>query len=309
MATFRTNHGAKRGRGSGTPFFRIWLLIFIGLGLLLVLGLLVRKDFFNPPVQEDSELVYEIPTDTGDPNTRYYLPVGGKGERVHHRYFSLSYLEEFELAEWVAYELTSESLERPNVPRTDWFTADPKVSTGSAAYGDYKNTGYTRGHLAPAGDMAFNDEAMENSFYMSNIAPQKRRFNNGIWKELEENIRDWALENGRLFIVTGPVLDRASYQRIGRNRVAVPRRFYKVVLDADDPEIKAVGFIIPNSVSERPLSDYMVSVDEIEAITGLDFFSELLSTELQEKTEADITQELWPVSEDRYRLRLEDWNK
>lgn len=309
MATFRTNHGNKRGRGSGSNFFRSIILVFIALGLVALLALLVKKDFFNVLSSGETKIEYEIPRDNGDPAQRYFLPEGGNGQLVHHRYYSLSYLEKLELAEWVAYELTRESLAMPNVDRTDWYTDDPKIQTGSASYYDYKGSGYSRGHLAPAGDMAFDQEAMEESFHMSNISPQKRAFNNGIWKELEENVRDWAENNNRIFVVTGPVLDKDSYKLIGRNKVAVPDRYYKVVLDADDPGLKAVGFIIPNEISEKPLTDYMVTVDSVEGITGLDFYATLLSKKFQQELESKFDKQDWPLSEKRYDLRLRKWNK
>lgn len=308
MATFRTNHGNQRGRGSSSGFFRSLLLIFIALGLLAVMALLVKKDFFQVISVSQPTLDYDIPRDSGDPEMRYFLPAGGEGEVIHHRYYALSYREDLELAEWVAYELTAESLEVPNVKRTDWFTEDPKVSTGSANYHDYKGSGFTRGHLAPAADMAFNQTAMEESFHMSNISPQKWLFNSGIWRELEENIRDWAKDDGRLFIVTGPVLDKKEYARIGRNQVAVPDAFFKVILDVDDPELKSLAFIIPNQKSTQVLNDYMLSVDALEARTGLDFFSDLLSVELQHELESDFDERLWSLSEKRYQLRINKWN-
>jgi endonuclease G len=228
---------------------------------------------------------------------------------IHHRYYALSYREDLELAEWVAYELTKESLAVPNVKRTDWFTEDQQVSTGSANYHDYKGSGYTRGHMAPAGDMAFNLTAMEESFYMSNISPQKWLFNSGIWRELEENIRDWAMADGRLFVVTGPVLDKKQYARIGRNQVAVPDAFFKVLLDVDDPELKSLAFIIPNEKSTEVLNEYMMSVDDLEERTGLDFFGELLSEKLQQQLESHFDEQKWPLSEKRYQLRINKWNR
>ena len=153
-------------------------------------------------------------------------------------------------------------------------------------------------------------DAMEQSFLMSNITPQKQHFNAGIWNELELNVRDWAYKNNRLFVVTGPVLDKRVYTYIGRdNKVAVPERFYKVILDADDPDIKAVGFIIPNEISEKPLSDYMVPVDEVEALTGLDFFGSLLSKPLQDRVEANFIPSDWPLPEKRFNERINRWNK
>jgi endonuclease G len=117
-----------------------------------------------------------------------WLPTS-KGNIVEHTFYSLSYIEKYEQAEWVAYNISDEQLKKPNVKRTDWFETDPKVITGSAKHSDYKGSGYTRGHLVPAGDMAFEELAMKETFFMSNMSPQIRSFNNGIWRELEEQSR------------------------------------------------------------------------------------------------------------------------
>ncbi len=243
------------------------------------------------------------------PEKRYYLPTSTTGKVVHHKYYSLSYSEKYEMAEWVAYVLTKESLKIPNVKRTNWFEDDPLVKTGSATYYDYKGSGYTRGHLVPAGDMAFNDKAMKESFYMSNVTPQKRAFNNGIWKELEENVRNWAWKNHKLYIVTGPVLDKSINKFIGKDKVGVPKYFYKVILDIDDPDRKGICFIIPNERSEQPLENYEVSIDSIEKLTNIDFFNELLTDDEEEKLESRFDSRKWKVSKKLYRKRISEWNK
>lgn len=157
---------------------------------------------------------------------------------INHFAYSLSYNEEFEQADWVAYRLTDEMLSNPVCERDDSFKKDPLVVTGSASASDYKNSGYSKGHLAPAADMLLSETAMKESFYFSNMSPQKQDFNNGIWKKLEEQVREWARENEEVFVVTGPVLDKESYPTIGKNEVAVPEKFYKVILDYTEPEIK-----------------------------------------------------------------------
>jgi endonuclease G len=244
-----------------------------------------------------------------DQPARTFLP-SARGEVVHHSHFSLSYLEKHEQAEWVAYILEREGLEKPRAERKDWFEADKKISTGSATYEDYKGSGFSRGHLVPAADMAFDKQVMQETFMMSNISPQLKAFNNGIWKELEENVRNWAKKDDQLFIVTGPVLDKASTKRIGKaNKVTVPDFFYKVILDYIGTEKKAIGFIIPNELSSRRLEEYMVSVDEVEAITGIDFFTYMIEDEEEEKLESNPDQRLWKTDEKKYWLRINTWNK
>ena len=202
------------------------------------------------------------------------FPLYKKNEQIiNHSYFTLSYSENHEQAKWVAYGLDLSKI-NGTVKRTNRFRMDPKVSTGSAELYDYKKSGYNRGHLAPAGDMKFSATAMVESFYMSNISPQVPGFNRGIWKKLESTVRKWAGEYKKIYIVTGPVLTQ-SYPTIGKNEVSVPEFFYKVVLDFSPLELKGIGFILPNKKSKRPLQSYSMSIDEVEVITGIDFFHSL----------------------------------
>ena len=190
---------------------------------------------------------------------------------IEHEGYSLLYSEEHEQPYWVAYLLTAEELSG-NVNRTDNFRSDNSIQTSSASLSDYRGSGYDRGHLAPAADMEWSTEAMKDSFYLSNMSPQLPGFNRGIWKKLEEWIRDEAVDNSEIYVVTGPVLTDRPYQTIGENEVAVPNYYYKVLLDYTEPDLKAIGFLLPNESSKQPLSDYAVSVDEVEDLTGLDFF-------------------------------------
>lgn len=132
-----------------------------------------------------------------------YLPVSA-GEIVKHTYFTLAYSEENEQAFWVYYLLTPTSI-NGGQSRTDDFRADPMISTGSATLDDYKNSGYDRGHLCPAADMALNKTSMSESFFLSNMSPQVPGFNRGIWSTVEDQVRKWALRYQKLYVVTGPI--------------------------------------------------------------------------------------------------------
>ena len=192
---------------------------------------------------------------------------------VRHNSFTLSYSETHEQARWVAYDLDLDKT-YGTVKRTNRFRTDPKVATGSAELSDYKSSGYDRGHLAPAGDMKWSLTAMDESFFMSNISPQVPGFNRGIWKKLESTVRKWAGEYKKIYIVTGPVLTK-SYPAIGKNNVSVPEFFYKVILDYQKPELKAIGFVLPNKKSKNMVQEYSMSIDEVEKITGINFFHSL----------------------------------
>jgi len=212
---------------------------------------------------------------------------------VRHTGYTLKYDEQFEQADWVIYVLTAGHL-KGNVPRKGNFRPDPAVKTGSANPEDYLGSGYDRGHLAPAGDMKWSPKAMSESFYLSNMSPQKHEFNSGIWENLESQVREWARENGEVYVVTGPVL-KVNLPRIGINRVAVPKYFYKVILDYKMPEYKAIAFVIPNQAVSSPLQTYVVAVDSVEHLTGIDFFPSLPDS-LEDALESSVQPALWHLA-------------
>ena len=219
----------------------------------------------------DSDPLYNIKPITADKLEIPKLQL--KEIVISHVGYSLSYNEAHEQANWVAYELTKEETNQI-WERTDKFLIDPKVKTETANDKDYSESGYDRGHLAPAGDMGWTTTAMAESFYYSNISPQVPGFNRGIWKRLEELVRTWAVENESVYVVTAPVLI-TGLPTIGKNKVSVPNFFYKVILDYKEPSIKGIGFIIPNIGSSEQLQMYAVSIDSVEALTGIDFFPSL----------------------------------
>lgn len=211
-----------------------------------------------------------------DENTMYLPAERPDDDIYHYTGFSLSYNEDHEQPNWVAYELTDTELIK-KVKRSDNFSSDPHITSGSAENADYRKSGYSRGHLAPAGDMTWSQQAMEESFYFSNISPQTQEFNNGLWKDLEEDIRRWAKKYKSLHIVTGPVFTKGM-TTIGKSKVSVPLYFYKSVLVFREGSYRTLAFIIPQNSSAGKYTDHAVSIDEIEKITGLDLFYQLPDT-------------------------------
>ncbi len=222
-----------------------------------------------------------------------FLPCSPTEQLVFHQSYTLNYSEAHEQAEWVYYELSSDKLKVEKTKRKDNFKADPKVETGSAAVADYKKSGYDRGHLAPAADMAFDVTAMSESFYMSNICPQVPAFNRGIWKGLEMLVRAWVNDSTKLYIATGPILvDQLAV--IGVNNVCVPNFFYKAVLRFDyiNNVYAAIAFLIPNEGSKNSLIEYIVTIDALESLTGIDFYPEL-PDELESQIEMYVDDTNW----------------
>jgi endonuclease G len=209
---------------------------------------------------------------------------------IHHLGYSLRYNEKHEQAEWVAYELTREETQKGE-ERTNNFKPDPLVKTASANNEDYAGSGFDRGHLAPAADMSWSSQAMDESFFYSNMSPQLPGFNRGIWKSLEEQVRTWAIEAGSIYVVTGPIL-KGDLTAIGPNHVSVPKFYYKVVLDFSQPGVHGIGMILPNESSSIDLQYFAVSIDSVETATGLDFFP-LLSDNEEHKLESEICLSCW----------------
>ena len=198
-----------------------------------------------------------------------YLPKS-EGEIVKHSYIIMSYNEKHEQANWVFYKLNQRNINGDS-KRKDNFRPDPFVSSGSAELIDYKGSGYDRGHLAPAGDMKMTNNSMSESFYLSNMSPQYPSFNRGGWKRLEILIRKWATSKS-LNIYTAGILGN-DLNSIGPNQVSIPRKFYKIIFDTSNENV--IGFIMPNQKILKELRSFVVSIDEIEDATGIDFFSEM----------------------------------
>ncbi len=232
------------------------------------------------------------------------------GELAKHGAFVLSYSEKHEMAQWVAHIILDDVADG-RTTRTNDFRVDEMVSTGSSEEADYflktKNPdgewdydgfGFDRGHLAPSADFRWNQKALSESYYYSNMTPQHPDFNRGAWAELESYIRDYAIENQvDLFVVTGPVL-RDNLPKVERsvNGMSLPAYHYKVALDMKNG--KSIGFLMPNEACEKPIEAYALSINEIEETTGLDFFPGI-PDEVEEDLESNSDYIAWLPKEQR----------
>ncbi|AEH01343.1 DNA/RNA non-specific endonuclease [Lacinutrix sp. 5H-3-7-4] len=203
----------------------------------------------------------------------YFLPTSTTGQVVHHDGYSLSYSELHEQAEWVAYELKKSHLSNTNFKRP-YFEIDNAVKTKAAHWRNYKKSGYDRGHLCPAGDRKYSKAAHDETFLTSNISPQKHNFNAGVWNRLEQKVRYWASKYNGVFVVSGGIL-KGKMKTIGDEKVAVPNQFYKIVIDNNNGKTKMLAFLMNHEASNLPLYKFVVPVDTIEKLTGIDFFAEL----------------------------------
>lgn len=211
---------------------------------------------------------------------------------IGHTGYTVSYNKTWCLPNWVAYELTRQET-KGKEKRSDRFVADPLVEGAMGTNSDYARSGYDKGHMAPAADMKWSDAVMKESFYFSNICPQHPQLNRRKWKDLEEKIRQWAIADSAIIIVCGPILD-SQPQTIGKNRINVPKQFFKVILSPYTSPPRAIGFLFENSSSTHPLNTYVVSVDSIESLTQMDFFAPL-PDDLEEALESKPDASQWGI--------------
>ena len=208
-------------------------------------------------------------------NLELPAPLKGVKEQILRRIgYTVSYNRDTKLPNWVAWHLTVDRCQGSAKRKQNGFHEDTDVSEPRATDWDYYSSGYDRGHMCPAGDNKWSEKAMCESFLFTNICPQNPNLNRGDWNELENQCRRWAKEYGDVYIVCGPILYRSKHKTIGKNKVVVPEGFFKVVLCMKGKP-KAIGFIYKNAEGNRPKGDYVNTVDEVERITGIDFFASL----------------------------------
>lgn len=270
-------------------FYKKLLFVTVFVGLCMSFFSCKKADSDNEFIPKSLENQPLKSQNVSDNNAFNFLPTSTTNQIVVHDFYTLSYNEKYEQAEWVAYELKKTNdhnhFERP------FFIDDPKVKTQSASWKNYKKSGYDKGHLCPAGDMKFSKSAFDDTFFTSNISPQKHDFNDGIWNRLEQKIRYWSGKYDGIYVVTGGVLND-NLKRIGRENVAVPDYFYKVLLDKRNGEYKMIAFLVPSQDSQKALSDFVVSVDAIEKQTGIDFYP-ILPDDIENKLEKSSDYKDW----------------
>ena len=218
------------------------------------------------------------------------MPEEKQGQIIQHTGYTLSYDAKNKTPQWVAWELTNEET-RGKEERTNDFQPDPQVIGTQVVTFDYSGSGYDRGHMAPAGDMKWSKQAMQESFYMTNICPQDHHLNTEDWNDLEMKSREWARRYGKVYIACGPIYKGIRNEYIGEHRVKVPDAFFKVILINHAKKQVALGFLFDNESGERPLTKYLTPVDHIEKLTGMDFFS-ILPDEVENRLEAEIVRKL-----------------
>ena len=220
-----------------------------------------------------------------------YLPAKvGNNQIVAYTQFTLSYNEEHEQADWVAYELSDVEVDT-TLPRCNCFVGDKNITTKTAIKKDYASTGFDKGHLSPSADNNMSELANRESFLMSNISPQLPTFNRGVWLQLEEWVREKATEHKKIYVVTGPVFIN-NLGTISSKNITIPGYYYKTVLRFDGDKVRAIGFLLPHVGAVGELKDYVVPVNTILTLTGIDFYPEL-NNSIENRVESQLETKKW----------------
>ena len=218
-------------------------------------------------------------------------PLNDKSETIlNKKYYIVSYNNEMKIPNWVAWHLTAEHV-NGEIKRFGGYWEDEEVPEPRATKEDYKGSGWSHGHMCPAGDNKWDSIAMRETFLLTNICPQHRSLNSGLWNRIEQDCRKWAKKYGDIYIVCGPVLLNREHETIGENKVVVPEAFFKVILCFQEKP-KAIGFIVRNNEGTKKKDQFVNTVDDVERITGMDFFP-ALPDDIENEVEAYANLDDW----------------
>lgn len=233
-------------------------------------------------------------TEIGD-GIRMELPAYRDNQNIfEYSGFALLYDESKRIPTWVAYELTKDEADGQIGRSGKSFRADENVKVVQADNFDYRGSGWSRGHMAPAGDFKWDELAMWDTFYYTNCCPQNEKLNNGSWNVLENRVRNWARQFGSVYVVTGPIVGENQGGRIGAHGIVVPDAFFKTVLTYYNEAYHGIAFVMFNNSTTQRISDSLLSINDLEEITGIDFFP-ALDDSIEESIENEVDLMFWKI--------------
>ncbi len=213
---------------------------------------------------------------------------------LHYTGFTVSYNPSTRQPDWVSYTLTADEVEAtkhtPKIPRC--FMPDPKLDLPQATNEDYSGSGWVRGHMARRQDMKWSEQAVFESDYFTNICPQDKEMNNGVWHQIENLARKLAVRYDSVQIVCGPIFVSKTPETIGPNHVHIPDSFFKAFLIKHQDAYHTIAFICPNNPDSVTIVGTVRSVNTVESFTGYDFFG-FLDDGVEETIENEVEDGLW----------------
>lgn len=247
------------------------------------------------PDKENSEKAYPAQAEIksiSDPESLFHvvIPSDLPSQFKDYEGFSLSFNKSNHTPNYVAWELLPSETDGPTA-RYNNFWQDPEID-GCPETTDYKKSGYDRGHLCPAADQKWSEKAMSDCFSLANICPQDHSLNAGAWATLEKKERKWANKSNGLIIIAGPLYTPSDTKTIGKAKVRVPSAFFKIFLTHKAESPAAIAFVYPNMVAPGSMNNYAMTIDQLEEISGYDFFS-ALPDDIEKEVEATTNFKQW----------------
>ena len=219
-----------------------------------------------------------VPQQSSNAMLAVTIPKGVSNQVLNYQAIRVNFNPTLRIPNCVAYELTATMVDMADAPghenrKSYNYARDPNVKSCPENW-EYRGSGYSRGHMAPAMDMRWGKTAMAECFYMTNMCPQDIKLNNDHWRSLEEKVHRWAKRDKRLLIFTGPIMGK-SPMMIGKEKknIAVPDAFFKVIYAPEKG--RAIAFIYDNKPCPGGITKYAVTVAEVERRTGLTFSSSI----------------------------------
>ena len=215
-----------------------------------------------------------------DPALGYYSH-SFKMDGKTYRNYSFGWSQKDRVALWVAYPLCK-FYTNGNVGRTEAWAMDPLLGDDSAApFGGYAGS-YARGHQVPSADRQCSYDANAQTFYGTNMTPQLNAHNEGIWADLEGKVRGWANTSDTTYVVTGVTVSASSKKERDSNgkSVTIPDAYFKAILKYSKSSTlgtwNAAAFYLEHRAYSGSITkSHSMSIDELEEITGIDFFVNL----------------------------------
>lgn len=239
-------------------------------------------DFRNPTKKTSQDNTVSVPVNAPKKAQDKEYPI------ITYSAYEVMYNPEYKIPRWVRYELLASETDGVWSRKGLKFTPDPSVSFPQADDYDYRGSGWSRGHMAPAADFKWSSTAMIESFYFTNCCPQNLELNSGQWSTLEKKVRDWANRYGSITVYTGPIVLDNAYGTIGYNKVVVPDAFFKAILAGE----QSIAFVMYNHNNNENIQKCAMSVDDLEALTGIDFFAEQVD-DFENQVEATYNLRNW----------------
>lgn len=214
------------------------------------------------------------------------------------RNYSMEYNYASNHTRWVAFTFYDKTAE-VNTKRSNAWSTDPYLLDYTDNTYDFRGSGYDRGHLVASADRLYSIPANEQTFYYSNMSPQINSFNGGIWASLENKVQGWgqlsAIRDTLYVVKGGTIRDDQVMGTIGESKIVIPKYYFMALLAKKGPVYKSIAFCFEHRAHPQPysLTDYALSVEELEELTGIDFFHNLPDS-IERLVEKQLIIEDWP---------------